>query len=335
MPLRGSDGPLRMEYDAVLLDLDGVVYLGSEAVAGAADAVAGLRQYGLRVVFVTNNASRAPEDVATRLASLGVPARLDDVVTSAQAAAAMLARRLPSGGPVLVLGSPALAAEISAVGLEPVSAASPAPLAVVNGYADDLTYGQLSEAALAIRAGAWWVATNPDATIPTPRGLLPGNGAISALLATATGRQPEVAGKPERPLLAEAVRRAGGGRSLFVGDRLDTDIAGANTAGLDSLLVLTGVADVPALLAAPPGSRPMYVDHDLAGVLSRQPQVDCRDDVASCGGWQASLVGDRVVLAGSGRSLDAVRAVAVLAWAYADRCGRMPDIEGLQAATGT
>lgn len=333
--LRAAEGALWRHYDAVLLDLDGVVYLGPEPIEGAAEAVGTLRGNGIRVVFVTNNASRAPGEVAARLVSVDVPAIAEDVVTSAQAAASLLAARLPAGGPVLVLGAAALGAEIAAVGLRPVLTADPAPLAVVNGYSDDLSYGRMSEAALAIRAGAQWVATNLDATIPTPRGLLPGNGAISALLATATGRRPEVAGKPQRPLLDEAVRRAGGRRPLFVGDRLDTDIGGACSAGLDSLLVLTGVADVAGLFAAPRGNRPTYVDRSLSGVLVAHPAVQCRDDVATCGGWRASSAADGITVTGAGRELDAVRAAAVLSWAHVDRGQPVPAVDGLPTRPGS
>lgn len=318
----GAPGdPLGTRYDVVLLDLDGVVYRGSEPVPGAAAAIEEVRRRGVRVAFVTNNASRSAAEVAARLGSLGVPAAPSEVVTSAQAAAAELARRFSAGTPILVTGAPALAAEVRDVGLRPVSAATEAPAAVVNGYSDQLCYADLCEAALAIRAGAWWLATNLDATIPTTRGLQPGNGALTALLVTATGQHPEAAGKPARPLLAEAVRRTGARHPLFVGDRLDTDVAGATAAEMDSLLVLTGVSDVAEVLAAPPAQRPTYLARDLGSLLSGYPQVQAAASSASCGEWRAHAEGDCLTVSGAGDAVDALRALAALSWAYADAHG--------------
>src|SRR5581483_5290133 len=215
-------------------------YLGQEPIESAVSAIGEARAAGMRMCFTTNNASKTPEHVAGRLRDMAVPATADDVVTSAQAAARLLADDLPPASAVLVVGTAALADAVSAVGLTPVRVAGDQPRAVVQGYDPQLTYARLAEAALAIRAGARWVATNVDATLPDPRGLLPGNGALVAAVATATGASPAVAGKPERPLHAEAVRRSGARRPLVVGDRLDTDIVGAVKGEADSLLVLTG-----------------------------------------------------------------------------------------------
>lgn len=315
-------GPLAARYDVVLLDLDGVVYRGSEPIPGAAAAIDAVRRHGVRVAFVTNNASRSPAQVADRLSALGVPATPAEVVTSAQAAAVELARRFPAGAPVLVTGAPALAEEVREAGLRPVRSATDRPVAVVNGFFDGLGYADLCEAALAIRAGAWWLATNLDATIPTTRGLQPGNGALTALLATATDRTPKSAGKPARPLLAEAVRRTGAQTPLFVGDRLDTDVAGATAAELDSLLVLTGVSDATAVLVAPPAQRPTYLARDLSGLLSGYPQVQGTAAAASCAGWQATADGDGLIVKGEGDPVNALRALAALSWAYADVHGQ-------------
>lgn len=330
MGLRSTERPLAAGYDVVLLDLDGVVYRGGDAVPGAVQAIAEIRRREIRVGFVTNNASRAAADVAAQLRGMGVPAAPAEVVTSAQAAAAMLAAQFPAGARVLVTGSPALAQEVRAVGLEPVTLAAHEPAAVLNGYFDGLCYRDLCEAALAIRAGAYWLATNLDATIPTARGLQPGNGALTALLSTATGRVPDSAGKPARPLLDAAIRRTGAQAPLFVGDRLDTDIAGAVAIGMDSLLVLSGVADPPSLFAAAPAERPAYLAMDLAGVLDTHPPVAGSEDEVRCGGWRAWADADALRVAGEGQPLDAVRAVATLSWAYADRHGRAPtDVQGL------
>ena len=272
MTLGACAEPLCTAYDAALLDLDGVVYRGPDPVPGAAAAVAAARAAGMRMAFVTNNASRTPAAVAAHLGAVGVEARADEVVTAAQAAATLLGTLVPAGSRVLVTGGEGLRAAVTEAGFEPVPTADDGPAAVVQGYAPGLAYADLAEAALAVRAGAVWVASNLDATIPTARGLLPGNGALVALVAHATGRRPDAAaGKPERALHDEAVRRTGAVRPLVVGDRLDTDVEGANRAGCDSLLVLTGVTTEADLLAAPPERRPTYLGLDLGALLVAHP----------------------------------------------------------------
>jgi glycerol 3-phosphatase-2 len=313
---RASDQALCTAYDAALLDLDGVVYLGGKAIPGAAAALGEAARAGMRLAYVTNNASRSPSAIAAQLASLGVAATASDIVTSAQAAAGLLAERLPAGSPVLVVGGMGLRLALRDRHLRPVSTAAERPLAVVQGFSPDLSYGLLAEAALAIRAGAWYVAANADATLPSPRGLQPGNGAVIALLVTATGQQPVVAGKPEPPLHAEAVQRTGAVRPLVVGDRLDTDIEGAVRAGADSLLVLTGVSGPADALLAPPGLRPSYLAADLHGLLTAHPGVRREAGGFSCGGWTARLDegSGKLSLSGSGDPLDGLRAMCGAAW---------------------
>ncbi|GGP63988.1 HAD-IIA family hydrolase [Saccharothrix coeruleofusca] len=260
---------LLARYDALLLDLDGTVYRGREAVPGAVAAVAAARERGTGIRFVTNNASRSPREVAEHLTELGFDAALDEVSTSAQAAATMLVDLVPEGSPVLVLGTDALAEEVRLRGFSPTREAAGA-VAVVQGLSQDLGWRELAEACVAVRAGARWVACNVDATLPTERGLLPGNGALVAALRTATGVEPLVAGKPATPLLEQAAKSLGAQRPLVVGDRLDTDIAGAVNAGMDSLLVLTGVSTEAEARALPEERRPTYVAADLS-VLDRLP----------------------------------------------------------------
>ena len=232
----------------------------------AAEAIAAARAAGMRMQFVTNNASRTPAAVVAHLARVGVPASEAEVATAAQAAATLLTTLVPSGARVLVTGGEGLRVATAEAGFALVASADEAPAAVVQGYAPTLAYAHLAEATLAVRAGAVWVASNLDATIPTARGELPGNGSLVALVAAATGRRPDaVAGKPERALHDEAVRRSGARRPLVVGDRLDTDVEGAARAGCDSLLVLTGVADEGALARA--ATRPTYVGADLRALL--------------------------------------------------------------------
>ncbi|HUZ25737.1 MAG TPA: HAD-IIA family hydrolase [Streptosporangiaceae bacterium] len=318
---RGSADPLATAYDTALLDLDGVVYLGGTAIPGAADALAKATHMGMRLAFVTNNASRSPSAIAAQLTSLGVQATAHDVVTSAQAAARLLAARLPAGAPVLVVGGIGLRIALRERGLRPVSTAAEHPRAVVQGYAPDLSYGLLAEAAMAIRAGAWFVASNADVTLPSPRGPQPGNGSLIQVLVTATGQHPVVAGKPEPPLHAEAVQRTGATRPLVVGDRLDTDIEGAVRGQADSLLVLTGVSQPADAVLAPPGLRPTYLARDLDGLLTGHPAVTPGDGGFQrggfqCGGWTARLdsAAGQLGLSGSGDPLDGLRALCGAAW---------------------
>lgn len=285
--LRPCPVPLTRAYDTALTDLDGVVYIGDGAVPHATAALEQARTDGVRIMFVTNNASRPPSAVAAHLTRLGVPAAPDDVVTSAQAAAAMLADGLAPGERVLVVGGEGLRAALAEQGLVPVGRVEDEPAAVVQGFAPDVDWGMLTEGALAVRRGLRWVASNMDLTIPTARGIAPGNGALVGVITAATGRQPEVAGKPASPLLRAAAVRAGAARPLVVGDRLDTDIAGAHAAGFDSLLVLTGITDVAALLAAGRHERPTYLAADLRGLLRSAPAVTSTPDGWRCGGWLA------------------------------------------------
>ena len=190
MPLRGAGEPLAALYDVALLDLDGVVYLGGSPIPGAADALAKAAASGMRLAFVTNNASRTPSAIAAQLTGLGVPARADEVITSAQAAARLAAERLPAGATVLVVGGMGLRLAVRERGLRPVTTAADQPAAVLQGYTQDLSYSMLAEGGLAVAAGALFIASNADSTLPTPRGRQPGNGSLIQVIATATGRAP-------------------------------------------------------------------------------------------------------------------------------------------------
>ncbi|MFI2667826.1 HAD-IIA family hydrolase [Micromonospora carbonacea] len=302
-------------YSLVVFDLDGVIYLIDRPIPGAVEAVGRLHAEGRTVAYATNNASRRASEVADLLTGMGVPAGPEEVLTSAGASAELLAERLPAGSPVLVVGAEALRAEITAVGLRPVSRLDESPVAVVQGYGPQVGWADLAEASLAVRAGAQWIATNTDRTLPSGRGPLPGNGSLVAVLRTALDRDPDVVvGKPEPALFATAARRAGQGRTLVVGDRLDTDIEGARRAGLDSLLVLTGVSDVPELLAAPAARRPTYVSVDLAGLFDPAAVVRV-PGAAETGGWSVRATDGGLELAGGGRPLDALAALCAVAWA--------------------
>jgi glycerol 3-phosphatase-2 len=280
---------LREEHDALLLDLDGTVYAGQDVVPGALAALQGSAQ---RLLYVTNNASRTPSAVAAHLSELGLPTTAADVVTSAQSAARLLGERLEPGAIVLVVGAPALVEEITAVGLVPVRGSDPVPAAVVQGHSPDTGWTSLAEATVAIRAGAVWVATNTDLTLPSARGLLPGNGSLVAAVRCATGQDPVVAGKPAMPLMEDALDRSGATAPLVVGDRLDTDIAGARAVGVRSLLVLTGVSTPLELLRAPEEHRPDLVAADLGG-LDRPARELAIGDVD---GWSVRADGSDLVL---------------------------------------
>jgi len=328
-PLQGCEGPLAKAFDVALLDLDGVVYRGEQPVVHAPAALAEARKLGMRLAFVTNNALRPPAEVARRINAAGVQAQEADVVTSAQAAARLLSEQLPPGSKVLVAGGAGLRQAVSERGLVPVSQADENPAAVVSGYDPQLDYARLAEAVLAVFHGALWIASNTDATVPTERGLLPGNGALVAFIAAATKATPQVAGKPERALHEEATARSHAKRPLVVGDRLDTDIEGANRAGAPSLLVLTGVATLEELIGADAEHRPTYLAEDLNALLRGAPAVhlDLEQDQASCGGWICRQVDGLLEWAGrelaGDDGLDAFRAGARLCWALAD-AGRRP-----------
>lgn len=276
----------------------------------------------MRLAYVTNNALRTPDTVAGHLTELGIPTGADDVITSAQAVARLISEQVPAGARVLVIGGEGLRVALRERGLVPVESADDDPAAVVQGFGGpDLPWGRFAEASYAVRRGVPWFASNTDLTIPSGRGIAPGNGAAVEVVRIATGAEPQVAGKPLPPMHRETIIRTGAERPLVVGDRLDTDIEGAFNGGVDSLLVLTGVTDGAQLLAAPPHHRPTYVDADLRGLLTGQPEItgDGDEDGAGfrCGGWTATAGADRLELTGDGEALDGLRALCAAAWTAA------------------
>ncbi|MCZ8380866.1 HAD-IIA family hydrolase [Mycobacterium sp. CPCC 205372] len=299
------------QHDCLLLDLDGTVFRGHEPTTGAVDTLAALEA---RVLYVTNNASRAPGDVAAHLTELGFRATADDVVTSAQSAARLLADQLPPEAKVLIVGTEALADEVAGRGLRPVRRADDEPVAVVQGHNPQTGWSDLAEAALAIRAGALWVAANVDLTLPSERGLLPGNGSMVAALRAATAREPQVAGKPQPTLFSDALSRGSYATPLTVGDRLDTDIAGANAAELPSLLVLSGVSTADDTLRAPADLRPRFIGADLRSL--DRPAEELR--VGPHPGWRVDVDTTAVTVSATGQDhgdgLSVLRALADAVW---------------------
>jgi HAD superfamily hydrolase (TIGR01450 family) len=274
-------------------------------------------------VFVTNNASREPEAVADQLSSLGVPTAPGEVFTAAQAGAALLSTRLGAGARVLAVGGAGLRTAVTSSGFSLVTSADDEPDAVIQGFSPELGWTDLAEAAYAVARGAWFVATNLDRSLPTARGYAPGNGALVAAVEAATGTRAVAAGKPEPTMYRLAVERAGASRPLVVGDRLDTDLAGARAGGLPGLHVLTGVSSARDAVLAVPGQRPDYVGADLRALGEPHPAPERADD----GWWRcrssaARVVGGRLELAGDrGRGaegIDTVRCACAAAWAAVD-----------------
>ncbi|MFE0552088.1 HAD hydrolase-like protein [Streptomyces pilosus] len=310
-----SGQALNEAYDTALLDLDGVVYAGGTAIVHAVESLATARDGGMRLAYVTNNALRTPDAVAAHLTELGIPAEAGDVITSAQAVARLISEQVPQGSRVLVVGGEGLRVALRERGLVPVESADDDPVAVVQGYGGpELPWGRFAEASYAVARGLPWFASNTDLTIPSGRGIAPGNGAAVEVVRIATGAEPQIAGKPLPPMHRETILRTGAERPLVVGDRLDTDIEGAFNGEVDSLLVLTGVTDGALLLAAPPRHRPTYVDGDLRGMLTGQPEVTPAGDGFRCGGWTATAAAAELDLDGEGAALDGLRALCAAAW---------------------
>ncbi|MET0525518.1 MAG: HAD-IIA family hydrolase [Nocardioides sp.] len=323
--------PLVDAYDLAMFDLDGVVYIGEDAVPGAPAHLARARELGVHLAFITNNASRPPEAVVEKLAGVGVEASVADVVTSAQAAARVLSERYGADALVAVLGAAGLEEALRAEGLEPVAVSDERAVALVTGYGPDVVWRDVMRAAVRVRDGLPWVASNADLSLPTPFGQAPGHGVMVELLERFSGVRAVVAGKPQRPLLDETVRRVGGEHPLMIGDRLDTDIEGAHEAEVDSLLVLTGVTGLVDLAAAGPRLRPTYLSADLAGLFEAHTAPEQDGDGWTSGGWRATVADGRLEVSGDGDPDDWWRAVASAAWDHLDRGGEPADVTGLAA----
>ncbi len=329
MVLGTTERPLAANHDVAMLDLDGVVYRGAHAVPHAAEAIAAAREAGIRVAFITNNASRTPDEVAAHIAETGVPVTADEVVSSAQAAAHLLRDAHGEGAVVLMLGARGLEQALKAKGLVPTTDVEADVVSLVTGYGPDVVWSDIMRAANRIKDGLPWVATNTDMTLPVSYGVAPGHGAFVALLRDFSGKEPVVAGKPARPLLAETEERTGAEWPLMVGDRLDTDIAGANDSGMPSLLVLTGVTEVSHLVSAPPRDRPTYISADLRGLNRHHKAPKRSGDGWFASGWTAQVEDGVLVVTGSGDVDDWWAAVAVAGWEYLDATGSPVDFSGL------
>jgi HAD superfamily hydrolase (TIGR01450 family) len=273
----------------------------------------------VRVAYITNNASRTDVTVANQLTALGlVGVQPQDIVTSPQAAIKVLAGLVPAGSTVLVVGGDGLTSVVEAAGFTVTRSALDSPAAVIQGFAPSVAWTDLAEAAYALKAdsagnGIPWVATNTDWTIPQERGTAPGNGTLVSAVHTAIGRLPVVAGKPEVAIFEEAVQRFGASAALMVGDRLDTDILGANRAGIRSLLVLTGIDQAKQVLAAAAEERPFYLLEDLRGLHEPYPETVTDGDLTTVGSAAVRRAG-QVLTVERGSGIDLLRAGAAAIW---------------------
>lgn len=261
--------PLRPPFNAIpawLIDMDGVIYVGADVLPGAVDFIQNLQENGHQFLFLTNNATKTPDQSAERLAKMGIDVPSSTIFNSAMATAAYLSEKFPPPKRVFVLGGYGIQVALSEAGYDLLKRADDAEI-VVSALDQNATYADFAEAALAIAAGCPWIATNADPSLPTERGNLPGAGAMIAVLSTTTGREPDIVGKPSVPIFEQALERLGVGPhdAVMVGDRLSTDILGGHQAGMKTLCVLTGISSRAMAEAYDP--RPDWIVTDLRAVL--------------------------------------------------------------------
>lgn len=301
---------LQDTYDALLLDLDGTVWEGGDAIEHAVEAI---NAAGVPAVYITNNASRSAAEVAQMLRAIGLQAQDNDVLTSAQAALGLAEEHLSPGDPVLVLGAPSFRDLVANAGYRVVDSADENPKVVLHGHNPETGWHQLSEAALSIARGAVYLASNLDTTLPMQRGLMVGNGSMVAAVTSATGVTPRAAGKPEPAMFLQAASALGAKRPLAVGDRMDTDIAGAVAAGIPALHVLTGVSGPLALIEAPKELRPTFIAEDMRALAQDAEQLK----PSAQGGFGARVDGRDIILSHGNEdatSIQALRTVLEVAW---------------------
>jgi len=305
----------------VLAALDGVIYKGPAAIPYAVESMNAIAA-PTRVAYITNNASRTDASVAQHLTELGLHAAAEDIVTSPQAAMTLLKELVAPGSSILVVGGDGLVDEVTKAGFTVTRSALDNPAAVVQGFSPEVGWVHLAEAAFALNGDGTagdlpWVATNTDWTIPQARGTAPGNGTLVSAVHTAVGRLPVVAGKPEVAIFEEAMTRFGTRDALMIGDRLDTDILGANRAGIPSVLVLTGIDRAKQVIAAVPQERPTYILDDLRQLHEPYPETV----VTEAPGVTRTTVGSATVrreggaiTIESGSGVDLLRAGAAAIW---------------------
>lgn len=301
-------------FDSLLLDLDGVVYLGLDPVIHAVEAV-NRAQLLTKVGYVTNNSSRTPDAIARQLIDFGILTGREQIVGSARAGAMLLAERIPSGSKVLVVGGEGLRVECESLGFQLVDSSAERPAAVIQGFSPDVSWRDLAQASFAIQNGATWIATNQDWTIPLEAGTAPGNGTLVGAVHTAVGILPDFAGKPFSPIFEQAMTQLEIKKPLMVGDRIDTDIRGAKSFGISSAVVMTGIATRKELIGAKPEDRPDFILSDLRGLFEKYPKLKKTRRGVSCNQSEVEKLGEKIVsISGDPSSLDSLRAATELIW---------------------
>lgn len=317
---QGFARKLYEKFDAVYFDLDGVLYRGLNAVDGAAAAVSEIIHGGCGVAFVTNNASRTPDEVASHLMELGIPAKPSEVVTSSQVAVEILQQHVRPGERVFVVGGDGVEHELEAAGFVP-SRDSRDCVAVVQGFGPQVSWRDLAQASYLIQGGAIWIATNLDSTFPTASGIAPGNGSLVDAVRNAVGRDPDgVGGKPDRAMMNRTIAAVPGHRPLLVGDRYDTDIAAGVAAGIPTMLVLSGVTEATDVWRA--SLRADYLCESVGGLILNYPDSNISGEDYVCGGARATFLPmDMCVRVSGGTRLERLRAADTLKWYLVNTVG--------------
>ncbi len=308
------------KFNAVYFDLDGVLYRGLSAVEGAVEAVCEVAQSGCGVAYVTNNASRTPDEVAAHLVELGIPAKAAEVVTSSQVAVEILHQHVPVGERVFVVGGHGVEQALRDAGYVP-SRDSRDCVAVVQGFGPQVSWQDLAQASYLIQKGAIWVATNLDSTFPTQSGIAPGNGSLVDAVRNAVGRDPDgVGGKPDRAMMNRTVAVVPGDKPLLVGDRYDTDIAAGIAAGIPTMLVLSGVSTPADVWASK--IRADYLGESVQDLITEYVGADESPHGYSCGEAKAVYVAEEsIVRATQGTRLERLRAADSLKWSLVEQVG--------------
>lgn len=329
--LRGADKPLNEIYKNLLVDLDGVTYLGDKPIENAAESLKEAANAGGSICYVTNNAARPPQHVVDKLASVGISATVEQVYTAALDGVETLVDKLPPGAKVLAIGGEGVFAALRDAGFEIVESAEDKPAAVLQGLGFEVSWKELSEAAYAVNDGALFVGTNGDASLPTSRGFAVGNGSLIAAVENATGKRALLCGKPFPEIYLRARKRLGEGLCLAIGDRLDTDVVGAKEAKIPSLLVLTGVTKPRDVVLAPPTQRPEFVGLDLSDLLrdSERPRLGeygwwtCEGRHARIRHGRIEIRGLEEISDGTEISLAEFKALCAAAWYVREQGGRV------------
>lgn len=300
-------------YDTLLCDLDGVIYEGKDAIVDSVETINEFISKGIPVGYVTNNSSRKPETVAEQLGGFGIAADSESVISSAKTGVDILATLIPAGAKVLVVGGEGLRSRVTEAGFELVQNSDAKPAGVIQGFDPSVAWTDLAEASYSIANGAKWVATNQDWTIPREKGIAPGNGTLVSAVHTAVGQLPIVAGKPEPAIFRTALEHFGSKKAIFIGDRIDTDIRGANSAEIDSVLVMTGISTRKEVLGVKKEDRPVFIIETMAELLAEYDQPKKTKRGFACKGVEVELLGNKVLVThGDPKSIGALRAACAV-----------------------